>query len=106
MKTTELRDGKFSSDGSIDVYINLIEFDGETIKAARLHSIKIEPDSDYAERLAAVNLSIVEGLGFPAITSNEWAKVVNECTKVHTPEVKASFAVYKASQITAALEAK
>jgi len=97
MKKTELRDAIIGNDGLIDIYINLIELepDGVTVKAAHLHSIKIEPDSDMAERLAAVNASVVSDLGFPAITAAQWASAVGYHATAYPAEIKSAYSAWK-----------
>lgn len=93
MKTTELRDAQVDARKCVDVAINLI--DGND---AKLHQIRIEPDSDLAERFAAVNYSIVNDWGWPALSADDWAKVEAECVKLHTNQVKAEYAKWKTEQ--------
>lgn len=93
MRKTELRNAEICANGCIDIYLNLLSTEG-----VRLHSITIEPDSDLAERFEAVNRSIVNDCGWPALAAEDWGKVEAECAKLHTDEVKTAYAAWKVEQ--------
>lgn len=93
MKITQLRDAQIDARKCVDVAINLLT-DGD----AKLHQIRIEPDSDLAERFAAVNSSIVNDWQWPELSAEDWAKVEAVCQELHTPQVKADYAAWKAEQ--------
>jgi len=115
MKITQLRDAQIDTrpnyKGCLDVWVNLFFVENEIIvpeKSAE-HCVRIEPDSDLAERFSALNDCIVNYVvtdkntgekytGWEALSADDWAKVEAVCEELHTPEVKAAYAAWKAEQ--------
>lgn len=89
---TKFLEAQISVQGQIDVYFELVQDDGKK----RLHSVSVVPTDDPADRLIAVNNSIVNDFKFPAVTSEQWAPVAAECAAKHTPAVKQAFAAWMA----------
>ena len=78
------------------------EIDGSVFRS-NPHSYSFSPeDHDFAAIFDGLNANITtrtdEGFPWPPIPPEEWQRAVDVCHTVHTPEVKAAYAAWKAQQ--------
>lgn len=81
----------------------LVVYDDNGVEIARgksPHTVTLAPDADRQQILDAVNADITtrEGMGWPAIEQADWDRVTGYCDIEHTPEVKAAYADFIATQ--------
>lgn len=70
--------------------------DGTEMMRSNPHTVTMMPDADYAAVLAANNTDITtrKGMGWPAIDSADWTRVMSHVSIEQTPDV---IAAYKAA---------
>jgi hypothetical protein len=81
-------------------FLMVVEEDGRELVRSKPHTVSFTPDVDAAAKFVEVNANITTrpDMLWPAIPAEEWARAVAVCNAIHTPEVKAAYEAWKASQ--------
>jgi len=81
-------------------FLMVMEEDGREVMRSSPHTVCFTPDADPDVWFAQVNANITTrpDMLWPAIPAEEWARAVAVCNAIHTPEVKAAYEAWKASQ--------
>lgn len=95
---TEITEGR----AVIAHFLRLVyDDDGSEIGRAKApHTVTFMPDANHDVILKAVNNDITtrEGLKWPAIELDEWARACGHCVIEHTPEIVKAYAAFTAQQ--------
>lgn len=96
IKTTNLRTIETSDTGTLFLPLKLAILDGDVEIAARTHRLSIEPVSNFDLTAAVATFNDVlanldgEGVGYPALSDKDVAKVQRTVADEWTPEVIAA----------------
>lgn len=88
--------------GSVNANFHLAVYDDENVELMRSnpHTICLMPDADLDATVSAVNADITkrDGMKWPEISAEDWARVTAHCEIEHTPEVKAAYEKFKSAK--------
>jgi hypothetical protein len=77
--------------GDVEAHFNLYIVDGEKKERPRRHVGVFNPGVDADQFIAAVNKSLVDDLGYPAMDESCHDRIKRVMALEHTPEVIAAF---------------